>query len=160
MQISNLASKSVNSTAGKDHIRNWQLRNLAFNLPFNSLSWVWNTNYAFTTGKNPFPLLRIPVLRVKILFDGPWLRGPKPASPRGQGHTGFPSSGLPGSVFFGGELGCFIVNLSVGSHGAAVRSIAPHRDLQSLRQFLGCQLGLQLLKLNTTKRKKLTWIGL
>lgn len=106
----------------------------------------------FSSLKNSCPWSENPVWWVLIARS-------KACFPQGQGHTGFPSSGLPGSVFLWGELGSFIMNLSVGSHGATVRSVAPHRDLQSLRQFLGCQLGLQLLKLNTTQEKKLTWIG-
>lgn len=68
-------------------------------------------------------------------------------------HCGQGSTGPAGSVLLRGEVGSFIVNLSVGSHGATVRSVAPHRDLQSLRQFLGCQFGLQLLKLNMKQKE-------
>lgn len=78
----------------------------------------------------------------------------KACLPQGQGHAASPCS-----VLLGGELGSFVVNFSVGSHGAAVQSVAPHRDLQSLRQFLGCQLGLQLLKIKHNTEEKLTWKG-
>lgn len=67
-------------------------------------------------------------------------------------YTGFPSSGLKGSVFLRREQSSFVVNVSVRSHRAII-SLAPYIDLQSLRQLQGCQFGLQLIKLNNTKKK-------
>lgn len=120
-----------------------------------------DTNYALTHQAKPFSLpWEFLSLEYKIQSEGSWLQGLKPVSHRAKVTLlPPPSSGLPRSVLLRGELGSFVVNLSVGSHGAVVWSVAPHRDLQSLRQFLGCQLGLQLLRLNTTQRKTLTWKG-